>query len=89
LLFYPNLPSEKDDSDKISFHSSSVAFGDDSVIPGGRERGWREPVKLPDGIGIVQPLALAVATGGGGNQATYTRQAGTYQGGGGGDYGIT
>jgi hypothetical protein len=24
-------------------------------------------VKLPDGIGIVQPLALAVATGGGGN----------------------
>ena len=29
-------------------------------------------VKLPDGIGIVQPLALAVATGGG-NQATYTR----------------
>jgi hypothetical protein len=25
------------------------------------------PVKLPDGIGIVQPLALAVATGGGGN----------------------
>ena len=43
LLFYPNLPSEKDDSDKISFHSSSVAFGDDSVIPRGRERGWREP----------------------------------------------
>ena len=47
------------------------------------------PVKLPDGIGIVQPLALAIAAGGGGNQATYTRQLGTYQGGGGGDYGIT
>jgi hypothetical protein len=46
-------------------------------------------VKLPDGIGIAQPLALAVAAGGGGNQATYTRQPGTYQGGGGGDYGIT
>ena len=45
-------------------------------------------VKLPDRIGIVQPLALAVAAGGGGNQATYTRQLSTYQGGG-GDYGIT
>ena len=45
-------------------------------------------VKLPDGIGIVQPLALAIATGGGGNQATYARQPSTYQGGG-GDYGIT
>jgi hypothetical protein len=43
LLFYPNLLSEKDDSDKISFHSSSVAFRDDSVIPRGCERGWREP----------------------------------------------
>jgi hypothetical protein len=43
LLFYPNLPDEKDDSDKISFHSSSVAYGDDSIIPKGRERGWREP----------------------------------------------
>ena len=43
LLFYPNLPGEKDDSDKISFRSSSVAYGDDSVIPRGRERGWREP----------------------------------------------
>ena len=43
MLFYPNLPSEKDDSDKISFRSSSVAFGDDSIIPKGRERGWREP----------------------------------------------
>ena len=32
LLFYPNLPSEKDDSDKISFRSLSVAFGDDSII---------------------------------------------------------
>ena len=38
-----NLSSEKDDSDKIGFRSSSVAFGDDSVIPRGRERGWREP----------------------------------------------
>jgi hypothetical protein len=46
-------------------------------------------VKLPDGIGIVQLLALAVAAGGGGNTTTYTRQLGTYQGGGGGDYGIT
>ena len=45
-------------------------------------------VKLPDRIGIVQPLALAVAAGGGGNTTTYTRQLGTYQGGGGGDYGI-
>jgi len=43
LLFYSNLPDEKDDSDKISFHSSSVAFGDDSIIPKGRERGWKEP----------------------------------------------
>jgi hypothetical protein len=43
LLFYPNLPSENNDSDKISFYSSSVAFGDDSIIPRGRERGWREP----------------------------------------------
>jgi hypothetical protein len=42
LLFYPNLPVEKDDSDKISFHSSSVAFGDDSIVPKGRERGWTE-----------------------------------------------
>ena len=43
LLFCPNLPSEKDDSGKISFRNSSVAFGDDNVIPRGRERGWREP----------------------------------------------
>ena len=43
LLFYPNLPDEKDDSDKMSFRSSSVALGDDSIIPRGRERGWREP----------------------------------------------
>jgi hypothetical protein len=43
LLFYPDLPGEKDDSDKISFHSSSVAYGDDSIIPKGRERGWTEP----------------------------------------------
>ena len=46
-------------------------------------------VKLPDGIGIVQPLALAVAAAGSGNTTTYIRQLGTYQGGGGGDYGIT
>jgi hypothetical protein len=43
LLFYPNLPGEKDDSDKLSFHSSSVAYGDNSIIPKGRERGWTEP----------------------------------------------
>jgi hypothetical protein len=43
LLFYSDLPGEKDDSDKISFHSSSVAYGDDSIIPKGRERGWTEP----------------------------------------------
>ena len=43
LLFYPNLPGKKDDSDKISFRSSSVAYGDDSIITRGRERGWREP----------------------------------------------
>ena len=43
MLFYPNLLDGKDDSDKISFRSSSVAFGDDSIIPRGRERGWREP----------------------------------------------
>ena len=43
MLSYPNLPGKKDDSDKISFRSSSVAYGDDSVIPRGRERGWREP----------------------------------------------
>ena len=49
----------------------------------------RADVKLSDGIGIVQPLALAVAAGGGGNPTTYTRQLGKYQGGGGGDYGIT
>ena len=38
-----NLSSEKDDSDKIGFRSSSVALGDDSIIPRGRERGWKEP----------------------------------------------
>ena len=42
LLFYPNLPSDKDNSDKFSFRSLSVAYGDDSIIPRGRERGWRE-----------------------------------------------
>jgi hypothetical protein len=42
LLFYPDLPSDKDDTDKLSFHSSSVAFGDDSIIPKGRERRWTE-----------------------------------------------
>jgi hypothetical protein len=43
LLFYPNLPSGKDDSDKFSIRSSSVAYSDNSIIPRGRERGWREP----------------------------------------------
>jgi hypothetical protein len=34
--------SSKDDSDKFRFRSSSVAYGDDSIIPRGRERGWRD-----------------------------------------------
>src|SRR5271156_2829193 len=33
LLFYPNLPSGKDEIDKLSFRSSSLALGDDSIIP--------------------------------------------------------
>jgi hypothetical protein len=43
LLFYPNFPCDKDENEEINFRSSSVAYGDDSIIPRGRERGWREP----------------------------------------------
>jgi hypothetical protein len=42
LLFYFNFLREKDNNDKISFRSSSVILNNDSIIPRGRERGWRE-----------------------------------------------
>ena len=37
LLFYPSLPDRE--IDKHSHHSSSVAYGDDSIIPSGRPEG--------------------------------------------------
>jgi hypothetical protein len=41
LLFYPQLPNR--DVDTFSFRSLSVAFGDDSIIPKGRARSWKDP----------------------------------------------
>lgn len=42
-------------SDKIGFRSSSIAFGDDSIIPRGHERGWREP-KPPTPSPTLEPV---------------------------------
>jgi hypothetical protein len=42
LLFYPSLPDRE--IDKYSHRSSSVAYGDDSIIPSGRPEGRFLPV---------------------------------------------
>ena len=41
LLFYPHLPDREIDT--FSMRSSSIALGDDSVIPKGRMRRWKDP----------------------------------------------
>jgi hypothetical protein len=41
LLFYPHLPNREIDT--FSLHSSSIALGDDSIIPKGRVRRWKDP----------------------------------------------
>jgi hypothetical protein len=41
LLFYPHLPDRE--IDRFSMRSSSIALGDDSIIPKGRVRHWKDP----------------------------------------------